>query len=72
MIYVIVRLLSPIYFIVLGIMWLSIVSDLLFQAKKRRAKEFIIRFLVSLVWPLSLVNKNGRSIFYNSFNKLIG
>ena len=70
MIYVVVRLLIPIYVIGLSCMWISMVSDMVFQKNKRKTKDFLLRFLVSLIWPLSLVNANGRSIFINSFKKV--
>lgn len=52
------------------VQWLSIVADLVFQKKKRKGKDFALRFFISLIWPLSLVNRNGRSIFIRSFNKI--
>lgn len=71
MLYIIVRLLVPVYFVVMMVMWVTILADLLFQKRKRKFSEFAKRFFVSLIWPLSLVNANGRNIFINSFKKIL-
>lgn len=70
MIYLFARVIWPIWLVVMATIWISMLSDLMFQKKKRKFKDFFLRFVLSLIWPISLINSNGRSIFKNSFRKI--
>ncbi len=68
MIYLIVRLFIPIYLAVMVIMWFAVISDIAFGKKKnKRIKK---RFILSLIWPLSLFHIDGRTELFNSFKGL--